>query len=93
MKPTLRDSSKNTRVKITVLLFGIATDIIESTSLEVVLPINCNVTSFKNLLVTQHPELKKMSAYAVAINESYATNETIIKENDIIAIIPPVSGG
>ena len=34
-----------------------------------------------------------MSAYAVAINESYVTDETIIQENDVIAIIPPVSGG
>ena len=93
MKPILRDSSKNTRVKITVLLFGIATDLIGSSSLTVELPVNCSVTSFKELLVIQHPELKQMSAYAVAINESYATDETIITENDVIAIIPPVSGG
>ncbi|MCT4700043.1 MoaD/ThiS family protein [Tenacibaculum haliotis] len=80
-------------MKINVLLFGIATDLTGSTSLEVVLPVNCNVTAFKELLVTQHPKLKNMSAYAVAINESYATDETIITENDVIAIIPPVSGG
>lgn len=80
-------------MKIHVLLFGIATDLIGSASLEIALPINCNITSFKNLLVTQHPKLKQMSSYAVAINESYATDETIIKENDVIAIIPPVSGG
>ena len=93
MKPILRDSSKNTRVKITVLLFGIATDLIVSSSLTVELPVNCSVTSFKELLVTQHPKLKQMSSYAIAINESYATDETIITENDVIAIIPPVSGG
>ena len=80
-------------MKINVLLFGIATDLIGSTSLEVVLPINCNVTSFKELLIRQHPKLKNMSSYAIAINESYATDGTIIKENDVIAIIPPVSGG
>ena len=25
--------------------------------------------------------------------ESYASDETVLKENDVIAIIPPVSGG
>ena len=80
-------------MKIKVLLFGIATDLIGSASLEIVLPINCNITSFKNILIAQYPKLKQMSSYAFAINESYATNETVIKENDIIAIIPPVSGG
>ncbi|WNW01033.1 molybdopterin converting factor subunit 1 [Tenacibaculum sp. HL-MS23] len=80
-------------MKINVLLFGIATDLIGSSSLTIELPISCNVTSFKELLTKQYPELKQMSSYAIAINESYATDETIIKENDIIAIIPPVSGG
>ncbi|WP_422089981.1 MoaD/ThiS family protein [Tenacibaculum ovolyticum] len=80
-------------MKITVLLFGIATDLIGSSSLEVALPINSSVNSFKGLLKEQHPKLEKMSAYAVAINERYVTDETIIQENDVIAIIPPVSGG
>jgi molybdopterin converting factor small subunit len=37
--------------------------------------------------------LSEINSYAIAINESYAVNETILKENDLIAIIPPVSGG
>ena len=80
-------------MKINVLLFGIATDLIGSVALEIVLPINCNITSFKELITKQYPELQKMSSYAIAINESYATDETIITENDVVAIIPPVSGG
>lgn len=80
-------------MNINVLLFGIATDLIGSSSLEITLPINCTVTSFKELLKEQHPKLEKLSAYAIAINESYATDETVIQNNDVIAIIPPVSGG
>lgn len=78
---------------LTVLLFGIATDLTGSTSLEITLPINCSVNNFKELLTAQNPSLQQMSTYAVAINENYATANTIIKENDVIAIIPPVSGG
>ncbi|WP_233861516.1 MoaD/ThiS family protein [Tenacibaculum piscium] len=80
-------------MKITVLCFGIATDLIKKSSLELTLPENCTVTSFKKLLTTQYPELANISAYAVAINERYAQENNTIKENDIIAIIPPVSGG
>ncbi|WBX73823.1 MoaD/ThiS family protein [Tenacibaculum pacificus] len=80
-------------MNITVLLFGIATDLIGNSSLEVALPINCSVSHFKELLVKQHTELKSMSSFAVAINESYAKDDIIIKENSTIAIIPPVSGG
>lgn len=78
---------------IKLLFFGIARDLIGVSSLEVVLPTNCTVTSFKELLKKQHPELNQMSVYAIAINESYATDETVIKNGDIIAVIPPVSGG
>ena len=80
-------------MKITVLLFGIATELVGNSSLTVELLVNTKIASFKNLLIEQHPTLKQMSSYAIAINESYASDETIIKENDVIAIIPPVSGG
>ncbi|CAM1334474.1 MoaD/ThiS family protein [Tenacibaculum aestuariivivum] len=80
-------------MKTNVLLFGIATDLIGSASLEVTLPINCTVSDFKKLLVKQEPKLESMSSFAVAINESYAKDDVIIKENSTIAIIPPVSGG
>ncbi|ALU73916.1 MoaD/ThiS family protein [Tenacibaculum finnmarkense] len=80
-------------MKTTVLLFGIATDLIGNASLEITLPENCSVSHFKELLTEQYPRLAKISAYAVAINESYAKQETLIKKNDIIAVIPPVSGG
>ena len=79
-------------MKTTILLFGIATDLVGSSSLEIELPANCNVLNFKEI-IAKHAQLHKMSNYAVAINESYATDQTIIKEHDVIAIIPPVSGG
>ena len=79
-------------MKITVLLFGIATDLVGSSSLEIKLPTNCNINDFKRI-ISEHNQLHKMSSYVVAVNESYATDDVIIKENDVIAIIPPVSGG
>ena len=80
-------------MKISILFFGMATDLVDSSSLEIELPNKSTVASFKELLVEEFPELQKMSSYAIAINESYATDDILIKENDVIAIIPPVSGG
>ena len=80
-------------MKTTLLLFGIAAELAGNSSLTIELPNKNNVASFKEFLSTEFPEFQKMSSYAVAINESYATDETLIQENDVIAIIPPVSGG
>ncbi|MBA6156882.1 molybdopterin converting factor subunit 1 [Tenacibaculum sp. S7007] len=79
-------------MNINVLLFGIATDLAGSSSIKIELPVNSTIASFKEI-ISQHSQLKNMSTYAVAVNESYATDETIINKNDVIAIIPPVSGG
>ncbi|RSC94834.1 molybdopterin converting factor subunit 1 [Tenacibaculum singaporense] len=80
-------------MKISILFFGMATDLLDSSSLEIELPNKSTVANFKEFLLAEFPELQKMSSYAVAINESYATDDILIKENDVIAIIPPVSGG
>ncbi|MDP2539908.1 molybdopterin synthase catalytic subunit/molybdopterin synthase sulfur carrier subunit [Tenacibaculum lutimaris] len=80
-------------MKISILFFGMATDLVDSSSLEIELPSKSTVANFKEFLLSEFPELQKMSSYAVAINESYATDDILIKENDVIAIIPPVSGG
>ncbi|UOQ43449.1 molybdopterin converting factor subunit 1 [Halobacillus salinarum] len=38
-------------------------------------------------------ELPAFKEAMVAINEEFMTEDTIIKEQDVIAFIPPVSGG
>lgn len=34
-----------------------------------------------------------IDAFTVAVNEEYVEKEFVLKDNDIVAIIPPVSGG
>lgn len=43
--------------------------------------------------ITKTYHLEKMETVMTAINEEFAVNEEIIKEEDVIAFIPPVSGG
>ena len=76
-----------------ILLFGITTDLLEASSIDINLPENSTVADLKLALTTTYPKLKKLTAYAVAVNETYASNEVLLKANDVVAIIPPVSGG
>jgi molybdopterin converting factor subunit 1 len=80
-------------IKIQVLLFGITADLLATSSLEVELEPNSTIQRFKENLLNTYPQLENIDSYAIAVNEEYASNETVLKENDVIAIIPPVSGG
>jgi MoaE-MoaD fusion protein len=43
---------------------------------------------------SQSPRLKEsLAALAVAVNQEYAGPETVLKSNDEVALLPPVSGG
>jgi len=80
-------------MKIHILLFGIATDLLNTSSLELEVSENCTVAVFKKEIRATYPPLENINSYAIAVNEAYASDETILKSNDVVAIIPPVSGG
>ena len=80
-------------MKITVLFFGISSDLIKGNQVEVTLEKAMSVADFKDYLQEKYSSLDKINTYAIAVNESYATNDLMIKANDVVAIIPPVSGG
>ena len=80
-------------MKITVLFFGITTDLVGVSSLDLEVSKALTIVDFKNLLKQNYATLDKIDSYAIAVNESYATDEVVLKENDTIAVIPPVSGG
>tara|TARA_R110000787_G_scaffold200643_9_gene311639 strand:- start:379 stop:621 length:243 start_codon:yes stop_codon:yes gene_type:complete len=80
-------------MKLQVLLFGISTDLVGATNLSFSLSPSSSVLQFKEQMQKKYPQLSQINSYAIAVNESYASDETVLKENDVIAIIPPVSGG
>lgn len=80
-------------MKITLLLFGITTDLLGTSSIKIELDNLCSVADLKSTLTKNYPQLKKITSYAVAVNEEYAQDNLLLKENDVVAIIPPVSGG
>ena len=80
-------------MNLKVLLFGISKDLLATTSLVFSISPNTTILEFKTQLQKEYPQLSEINSYAIAINESYATNDAVLKEHDLIAIIPPVSGG
>ena len=81
-------------MKITVLLFGILKDIIGENSLELQLKNeDATVASLKIQLLNEYTKLTRFSNFSVAVNEEYATADYELKVNDVVALIPPVSGG
>tara|TARA_B110000211_G_C13943805_1_gene492962 strand:+ start:567 stop:809 length:243 start_codon:yes stop_codon:yes gene_type:complete len=80
-------------MKVKVLIFGIIADLIGESSIIIELKEASYIRDLKQQLIAAYPQVKNYTNFAVALNEEYALDTTKIKAKDVIAIIPPVSGG
>lgn len=80
-------------MKITVLAFGIAKEIIGQLELTLQLSEEATVADLKSHLVSQFPDFQKLASLRVAVNTDYADDTQSLHSNDEIVLIPPVSGG
>lgn len=80
-------------IEVTVLAFGIAKEIFNSTVIKITVEEGYSVAQLREKLALQYPELGRLRFYMVAVNSEYATDDMVINEGDEVAIIPPVSGG
>ena len=81
-------------MKLKILFFGITRDLTDTS--EAVIEVKedrINLDNFKKNLQKKYPNLTDLDMYAFAVNEEYANQETELKDNDVVAVIPPVSGG
>jgi molybdopterin converting factor subunit 1 len=78
---------------IKLLFFGITQDLVGNHTTNLNLEKSINVAELKSKLFKQFPNLNKFPNFAIAVNEQYANEETLVNDKDIVAIIPPVSGG
>ncbi len=74
-------------MKLTVLLFARAAEVLGKRMLEVELPAGSTVEDLRRKL-PQCP-----LNWAIAVNRDYAEESRVLLEGDEIAVIPPVSGG
>ncbi len=80
-------------MKITILLFGILKDIIGENSFELQLKNGSTIDNLKAHLLKEYDKLNKFSNFSVAVNEEYVAADCVLKNDDVVALIPPVSGG
>ena len=80
-------------MNITILLFGILRDIVGENRLNRAVILNTTLEDLRQNLIEDFPKLNDYKNYSIAVNEGYAENDYALKENDVVALIPPVSGG
>ncbi len=79
-------------MQIQVLLFGITRDIIGKGVIDLNVSESTSVYDLKKQLMLKHKKLNTYN-FSVAVNETYVEEDQVLKDNDIVALIPPVSGG
>ena len=80
-------------MKVKILFFGVARDISKVNSIELELKKDSNMLEVFQILKERYSGFSAMNDFSIAVNEEYAKSDVILSESDIIAIIPPVSGG
>jgi MoaE-MoaD fusion protein len=81
-------------VKVRVLFFGAARDVVENNPMEIRLAAPATVATAFQDLVRQFPDLARFGrSLLFAVNQEYATPDMSLKEDDELAVFPPVSGG
>ena len=82
------------QVSIRVLFFGAARDVVDANQLALSLDAPATVSSAFQNLVARFSQLERFGrSLLFAVNQEYATPDTPLKENDELAVFPPVSGG
>jgi len=82
------------QVSIRVLFFGAARDAVDSNQVEISLDAPATVSSAFRNLVEKFSDLERFGrSLLFAVNQEYATPDTLLEENDELAVFPPVSGG
>ncbi len=80
-------------MKITVLLFGIIRDVIGENTLKLDLEKVISIGQLKRDLLKKYNKLQQYSNFSIAVNEEYVDLNYVLQPNDVVALIPPVSGG
>lgn len=86
-------SENSTRMKLQLLAFGIAREIVGQRFVELELPQGTTVAQMRQLLSQRHPRFGLLASLRFAVNGEYAEEDHILQDGDEVALIPPVSGG
>jgi molybdopterin converting factor subunit 1 len=81
-------------MRVRVLFFGVLRELAGKASDEIELPDGATVRRIMEQYADQIPGLKDaLPSIALAVNQQYAGPDTVLRPNDEVALLPPVSGG
>lgn len=81
-------------MQVTVRFFAIYRDVTGQPQMELEVADGTDLGSLLERIYEDHPKLKKWAdSILCSINRRYVENDTLLKEGDEIALLPPVSGG
>jgi molybdopterin synthase catalytic subunit len=81
-------------MQVQVLFFGTLADLAGRRSQTVELPERSTLADLLNVCSGDFPELKNFSnSLALSVNQEYASPSAMLRDNDEVALLPPVSGG
>lgn len=81
-------------MKIKVKFFASYREAVGKEEIEADIEENTDVNGLLEVLKKKHPEIGTLSeTLIVSVNKEYATYDTILRNGDEVALLPPVSGG
>ena len=81
-------------MKVTVQCFGHYADVFGSDAKIYSVQPGAAVADLVKQLESQYPSMANLSARCrFAVNEEYTQLDTVLQEGDVVAVIPPMSGG
>ncbi|WP_339607825.1 MoaD/ThiS family protein [uncultured Roseivirga sp.] len=80
-------------MKIEVIAFGIAKDILNGNQVTLEVESESSVADVRHALVNLYPAFQGLASLQLAVNADYVNDDYLVKENDEVVLIPPVSGG
>jgi molybdopterin converting factor subunit 1 len=81
-------------MRVTVLFFGVLKDVAGRANATLGFEDGATVAKILERCVSSSPRLEEFEgSIAVAVNQEYASLQTVVRDGDEIALLPPVSGG
>ncbi len=77
-------------MKIKLLTFGVINEIVENKQIS-----NEQIKSTDDLIIileNKYPEIKNLN-YKISVNRKLINGNTILNDNDEVAVLPPFAGG
>jgi len=83
----------STSSQITIVSFGIAKDILREKTKLLTVKSGTSIRDLREELEKSFPDFLRLRYLKFAVNDEYVSDDRVISNDDVIYLIPPVSGG